>query len=133
MDPAERILREYGTIAVVGASRDPGKAAHTVPARLQAAGYRIVPVNPHAATLFGERVYRALADIPFPVEVVLVFRPSREAAAVARDAVAISARALWLQQGIASEQARDIAEQAGLAYVEDTCSAVLRASLGIRN
>jgi uncharacterized protein len=131
MDTAERILRELDTIAVVGASRDPSKAAHDVPAQLQAAGFRIVPVNPHAETLLGQRVYRTLAEIPFPVEVVLVFRPSQDAPEVARQAVAIGAKALWLQQGIASDEARRTAEAAGLLYVEDTCSAVLRSTLRI--
>ena len=131
MDTAERILREFDTIAVVGASREPSKAAHDVPAQLQAAGFRIVPVNPHAETLLGQRVYRTLADIPFPVDVVLVFRPSQDAPEVARQAVAIGAKALWLQQGIASDEARSTAEAAGLQYVEDTCSAVVRSTLRI--
>jgi predicted CoA-binding protein len=132
METAERILREFETIAVVGASRDPSKAAHDVPAQLQAAGYRIVPVNPYADVLFGERVYRTLADIPFPVELVLVFRPSRDAAQVARQAVAISAKALWLQLGITSDAARAAAQAAGMLYVEDACSAVVRSRLQIR-
>jgi hypothetical protein len=132
MDTAERILRELDTIAVVGASRDPSKAAHDVPAQLQAAGFRIVPVNPHAETLLGERAYRTLAEIPFAIDVVLVFRPSQETPEVARQAVAIGAKALWLQLGIASEEARRIAETARLLYVEDTCSAVVRSTLRIR-
>jgi predicted CoA-binding protein len=132
VDAAERILREFDTIAVVGASRDPNKAASEVPEQLQRAGYRIVPVNPHADVLLGERVYRSLSDIPFPVELVLVFRPSAETAAVAQQAVAIGAKGLWLQQGIASEEARRIAEGGGLLYVEDSCAAVLRSRLGIR-
>jgi uncharacterized protein len=131
MDTAERILREFDTIAVVGTSRDPNKAAHDVPAQLKAAGYRIVPVNPHADTLLGERVYRTLAEIPFAVDVVLVFRPSADAPQVARDAVAIGAKALWLQLGIASDEARRIAQDGGLLYVEDACSAVVRARLRI--
>jgi hypothetical protein len=132
VDAAERILRELDTIAVVGASRDPNKPAHEVPEQLQRAGYRIVPVNPHADVLLGERVYRSLSDIPFPVDLVLVFRPSPETPAVARQAVAIGARALWLQQGIASEEARRIADGGGLLYVQDSCAAVVRSSLGIR-
>lgn len=122
----EELLRKHSTIAVVGASRDPGKAAHSVPAQLHRAGFRIVPVNPHADQLFGERVFRTLGEIPFPVEIVLVFRPSAETPPVARDAVAIGAKALWLQQGIHSEDARRIAHDGGLAYVEDECAAVVR-------
>lgn len=126
MDRDERILRTYDTIAVVGASRDPRKAAHDVPLQLQRAGFRIVPVNPYADELLGTQAYGALAEIPFAVEVVLVFRPSAEAARIAREAVAIGAKALWLQLGLHSGEARRIAEGAGLLYVEDTCSAVVR-------
>jgi predicted CoA-binding protein len=132
MNEPEDILRAYSTIAVVGASRDPDKPAHDVPAQLKAAGFRIVPVNPHASELFGERVYPTLREIPFPIEIVLVFRPSADTPPVARDAVAIGAKALWLQQGIHSAEARRIAEAGGLAYVEDTCSAVVRSVARIR-
>lgn len=132
MSDPEEILRTFSTIAVVGASRDPAKAAHDVPTQLQAAGFRIVPVNPYADELFGERVYRSLREIPFPVEIVLVFRPSADAVAIARDAVAIGAKALWLQLGIHSQDARALADGAGLAYVEDTCSAVIRSLARIR-
>jgi predicted CoA-binding protein len=132
MEMSERILRDFETIAVVGASREPDKAAHSVPARMQAAGFKIVPINPHATELFGERVYRTLADVPFPVEIVLVFRPSAATPDVARQAVAIGAKALWLQQGIHSEESRRIADAAGLLYVEDACAAVVRASHAIR-
>lgn len=128
MDTPERVLREYSTLAVVGVSRDPNKAAHGVPAALQAAGFRIVPVNPVVeGELLGERVYPSLSAIPFPVEVVVVFRPSAEAPGIAREAVAIGAKALWLQLGIASTEAKQIAEDAGLLYVEDRCTAVERA------
>jgi predicted CoA-binding protein len=131
MDTTERILRDFRTIAVVGLSRDPSKAAHAIPARMQRAGFHIVPVNPHVTSLLGEQSYAALTDVPSPVEVVWVFRPSPEAAAVARDAVAIGAKALWLQQGIVSDEARQIAEDAGLLYVEDRCIGVERAVHGI--
>ncbi|MEU6642125.1 CoA-binding protein [Saccharomonospora sp. NPDC046836] len=131
-DTAERILRDSATIAVVGLSRDPAKEAHSVPAAMQAAGFRVIPVNPVADTLLGERVYRSLTEIPEAVDVVNVFRPSHDAPAVARDAVRIGAKALWLQQGIVSAEARAIAEEAGLAYVEDRCIAVVRAVAAIR-
>jgi predicted CoA-binding protein len=124
---AEEVLTAANTIAVVGLSRDPGKAAHAVPASLQAAGFRIIPVHPSATELLGEKVYRTLADIPEPVDLVDVFRPSPEAAGIAEQAVAIGAKALWLQQGIVSAKARAIAEEAGLDYVEDRCTAVVRA------
>jgi uncharacterized protein len=131
MDNTERILREFRSIAVVGLSRDPSKAAHAIPARLQRAGFRIIPVNPQVDTLLGEKSYASLADVPFSVEVVLVFRPSEEAAAVAKAAVGIGAKALWLQQGIVSAEARQIAEAAGMLYVEDRCMGVERAVHGI--
>ena len=86
-----------------------------------------LPVNPYADELLGERVFRKLEDIPVPVELVLVFRPSPETPAVARAAVAVGAKALWLQQGIHSDEARAIAEGAGLLYVEDRCIGVERA------
>ncbi|HEY2056845.1 MAG TPA: CoA-binding protein [Amycolatopsis sp.] len=126
MNP-EEILASANTIAVVGLSRDPAKAAHGVPATLQAHGFRIIPVHPSATELLGEKVYRSLKDIPEPVDLVDVFRPSAEAAGIAADAVAIGAKALWLQQGIVSAEARRIAEDAGLEYVEDRCTAVVRA------
>jgi predicted CoA-binding protein len=120
----ERVLARTRTIAVVGASRDPEKSAHGVPAMLQGEGYRIIPVNPHADTLFGERVHRTLGSIDEPIDLVDVFRPSRDAAAVVRDAIAVGARAVWLQLGIESDEARRLATDAGIDYVEDRCLAV---------
>jgi len=127
-----RILEEMSTFAVVGLSADPTKAAHSVPAAMQAYGWRMIPVNPHADRLLGEQVYRRLADIPEPVEVVNVFRPSAEAAEVTRQAVEIGAKAVWLQLGIVSAEARRIATEAGLLYVEDRCLAVERARHAVR-
>jgi predicted CoA-binding protein len=131
MQVSERILREFRTIAVVGLSRDSSKAAHAIPARMQLAGFRMIPVNPSITNVLGEQAYPKLADVPFSVEVVLVFRPSAEAAEIARQAVAIGAKALWLQQGIMSDEARQIAEAGGMLYVEDRCMGVDRALLDI--
>ena len=131
MDNTERILREFRSVAVVGLSRDPSKAAHAIPARMQRAGFRVIPVNPFVDSVLGEKSYRSLNDVPFSVEVVLVFRPSTEAAAVAKAAVAIGAKALWLQQGIVSAEARQLAEAADMLYVEDRCMGVERAVHGI--
>lgn len=129
----EHILTRYDTITVVGASRAPAKAAHSVPAHMQRHGWRIIPVNPHADEIFGERAYRTLADIPDgPIGLVNVFRPSRDATDVARQAVAAGASALWLQQGIVSAEAHRIADEGGLAYVEDRCLAVERARYALR-
>jgi uncharacterized protein len=127
----ERILTTYDTISVVGASADPAKAAHGVPALMQRHGWRIIPVNLRGGTILGERAYRALAELPEQVGLVDVFRPSRQAADVARQAVAAGATALWLQLGISSAEARDIAEAAGLHYMENRCMAIEQRRLGI--
>lgn len=127
MRTAEQILVDSTTIAVVGLSRDPGKAAHTVPRQIMRFGWTIIPVNPYTDELLGVRCYPSLADIPVAVDLVNVFRPSADTPEIARQAVAIGAKALWLQQGIASPEARKIAEDAGLDYVEDHCIAVERA------
>jgi predicted CoA-binding protein len=125
------LLTAARTIAVVGLSTQPWKAAHSVPASLKAAGYRVVPVHPSATEILGERAYRSLLDVPDHVDIVNVFRPADEAPGLAEQAVRIGAGALWLQLGIASQRAREIAEAAGLAYVEDRCIAVERAMLGL--
>ena len=127
----ERILTTYDTITVVGASAAPAKAAHSVPAHMQQHGWRIIPVNPHAGQILGERVYRELADVPEQVGLVDVFRPSLQTPDVARQAVAAGATALWLQLGIASAEARAIAEGSGLLYVEDRCLIIEQRRLGL--
>ncbi|HXA33654.1 MAG TPA: CoA-binding protein [Acidimicrobiales bacterium] len=127
----EHILTTYGSITVVGASAARAKPAHYVPAHMQAHGWRIVPVNPHEDEILGERVYRSLADVPEPVGLVDVFRPSGATPDIARQAVAAGATALWLQLGIASDEARAIAEGAGLLYVEDRCLIVEQRRLGV--
>lgn len=115
------ILHESQTIAVVGASSDSAKAGYYIPKYLKEHGYRIVPVNPNCEEVLGEHCYDALEDIPFPVDVVEVFRRPEYTPDVARQAVAIGAKALWLQLGIFSSEARRIAEEGGLKYVEDEC------------
>lgn len=130
--PAPEVLASAKTIAVVGASRDPRKAGGSVPEGLQRRGFRIIPINPFADQLFGERVYRTLADVPEKVDLVDVFRPSGDAPEIARQAVAIGAKALWLQEDIRSEEARRIAEEAGLEYIEDECTAVIASLYQIR-
>jgi len=128
----ERILTSYDTITVVGASRAGHKAAHSVPAHMQRHGWRIIPVNPHADKILGEQVYRRLADVPGQVGLVEVFRPSEQTPDIARQAVAAGATALWLQLGIASAEARAIAEGAGLLYVEDRCMLVEQRRLNLQ-
>ena len=126
------ILEGATTIAVVGASRDPNKAGGSVPVGLQQRGFRIIPINPFADTLFGERVYRSLAEVPVKIDLVDVFRPASDAPEIARQAVAVGAKALWLQLDIRSGEARRIAEAAGLDYVEDECTAVVSSLYRIR-
>jgi len=103
-----------------------------VPFGLQARGFRIIPVNPFADELFGERVYRSVLEIPEKVDLVDVFRPAADTPEIARQAVQIGARALWLQLDIRSDEARRIAEAAGLDYVEDQCTAVISSLFQIR-
>jgi predicted CoA-binding protein len=126
-----RIYAETKTIAVVGASSDPAKPGHRIPAYLQAQGYRILPVNPNGGELFGERVFSSLDEIREPVDVVDVFRPAQETPGIARQAVAIGARVLWLQAGIESEEARGIAEAGGLAVVMNRCMGATHRWLGL--
>jgi predicted CoA-binding protein len=127
----EQILRDSTTIAVVGASRHPDKTAYAVPLQMLRHGWRVIPVNPYAEEIWDQPCYPSLAAIPEPVDLVNVFRPSADTPPVAEQAVAIGAKALWLQQDIASAQARGIAEAAGLDYVEDHCIAVERAVRGL--
>jgi uncharacterized protein len=126
MDPSlrEQLLRIYAdtkTIAVVGASADPSKPAHRIPRYLQSQGYRILPVNPRGGELLGEAVARSLTEVDGPVDVVDVFRPAEEAPQIARQALAIGAKVLWLQLGIESEEAKRLAEAAGLTVVMNRC------------
>jgi predicted CoA-binding protein len=99
---------------------------------MQRFGWRIIPVNPYAEEIFGEPAYRTVADVPGPIGLVNVFRPSADTPEVARQAVAAGARALWLQLGIVSAEARQVATDAGLDYVEDRCLAVERARHALR-
>ena len=127
----ETILRRFDTITVVGASNATAKPAHYVPAHMQAHGWRIIPVNPRGGTVLGETAYRTLADVPEQLGLVDVFRPSEKTPDIARQAVAVGAKALWLQLGIASAEARQIAEAAGLMYVENRCLIIEQRRLGI--
>ncbi|MEO8745281.1 MAG: CoA-binding protein [Candidatus Dormiibacterota bacterium] len=129
---SHEILEAARTIAVVGASRDPNKAGGSVPFGLQQRGFRVIPINPYADELFGEKVYRSLLDVPDKIDVVDVFRPAADAPEIARQAAAIGAATLWLQLDIRSEEARQIAQAAGLDFVEDECTAVVSALYRIR-
>lgn len=117
----QRILRESRTIAIVGLSTDPQRASWFVASYLKKEGYRVIPVNPKAGRILGEKAYPDLRSIPEPVDLVDVFRPSADCLAVAEQAVAIRAKALWLQLRIINLEAAEIAARAGLAVVMDRC------------
>jgi len=116
-----RVLRESRTLAVVGLSADWFRPSYFAAKYMQSHGYRIVPVNPRYAEILGEKSYPDLRSIPFPVDLVDVFRKPQDVVPIAQDAVAIGARALWLQIGVINDEAREIAESAGLTLVMDRC------------
>lgn len=117
----KQLLIEATTIAMVGASSNPEKASHGIMTKLQRVGYRVIPVNPKEREVIGERAYASLRDIPDRVDIVDVFRRSEDTPAIADDAVAIGAKALWLQTGISNEDTAARAEAGGLMVVMDAC------------
>ena len=117
-------LRSARTVAIVGLSKDPLRPSNFIGFYLKRHGYRIVPVNPRESEVLGEKSYPSLKDIPFPVDVVDVFRRPDAVPEIARDAVAIGAKALWLQFGVISAEGAPIAEDGGLAVVMDRCMKV---------
>jgi uncharacterized protein len=125
----EQILRDARTIAVVGASPDPARASHGVTAYLVQAGYQVVPVNPLADEVLGLRCLSSLAELDGPVDLVDVFRRPEHCGEVATEAVAAGAGALWLQLGVVSPEARRIAEESGMDFVEDACTAIVHRRL----
>jgi predicted CoA-binding protein len=126
------LLGAARVVAVVGLSSKPHRPSHEVAAYLQAAGYRIIPVNPNETSVLGERAYASLTEIPsdVQVDVVDVFRRAEETPAVARDAVAIGAKAMWLQEGIVNDEAARIASEGGLDVVMGLCMRSTRRRLG---
>jgi hypothetical protein len=126
---AEEILREARTIAVVGASPNPSRPSHGVMRYLLAQGYHCIPVRPNRTEVLGIPCVDSLAEIEEPIDLVDVFRRSEFCAEVAREAVAAGAKAVWLQSGLVSREARAIAEDAGLDYVENACTAVVHRRL----
>lgn len=118
------LLEKTRTIAVVGLSPKPDRPSWRVAEYLQAAGYEIIPVNPNAQEVLGEKSYPDLLSIPTRVDLVNVFRRPEDCLPIAEQAVAIKAKALWLQQGIVNLEAADVARKAGLAVVMDACLAV---------
>jgi uncharacterized protein len=125
--PPNELLARSQVIAVVGMSTHPEKEAQSVPLQLIKHGWTVIPVHPWAESIAGQKAYAKLADVPVPVDLVNVFRPSEQAGAVVDAAIEIGAPAVWLQQGIVSPEGRAAAEAAGIEYVEDQCIAVIRA------
>jgi predicted CoA-binding protein len=115
------ILGDARIIAVVGLSSNPERTSFGVAEYLQKKGYKIIPVNPGETEVLGERAYASLDDVPGPVDVVDVFRRASETPPVAAQAVAIGAKVLWLQDGIVNDDARRIAEDAGLTVIMGVC------------
>src|SRR5271165_3018845 len=115
------LLRHSKTIAVVGLSSNPRRPSHEVASYLQSVGYKIIPVNPNESAVLGQKSYARLEDVPELIDIVDVFRRLEEVPPIADSAIAIHAKALWLQQGITNEQAAAKARAAGLLVVEDAC------------
>lgn len=120
-DQMRRILENSKTIAVVGMSPRPERPSHSVPAYLQANGYRIIPVNPSLDQALGEQAYPDLLSVPEPIDVVDIFRRSEDVKPIAEQAIQVGAKAIWMQEGIVNEEAADLARRAGLDVVMDAC------------
>jgi predicted CoA-binding protein len=117
----KQLLTEATTIAIVGASSSPEKASYGIMQKLQRAGYRVIPVNPAESEILGEPSYPSLVDVPERIDIVDVFRRAEDTSGIADEAVTIGAKALWLQSGIASEDAAERATKGGLITVMDAC------------
>ncbi|MBM4284142.1 MAG: CoA-binding protein [Deltaproteobacteria bacterium] len=124
--PAEisAILKDHHVVAVVGISAKPDRPSHQVAAYLQSRGYRIVPVNPGQNEVLGEKCYPSLKDIPFPVDIVDIFRQVEAIPAIVEEAIAVGAKVVWMQLGLAEPESAARARGAGLAVVMDRCMKV---------
>jgi len=120
-DLITQLLRASKTIAVVGLSSNPARPSHEVAAYLQSVGYRIIPVNPNEREVLGEKSYARLEDVPVPIDIVDVFRRPEGVPPVADSAIAVGAKALWLQLGITHAAAAEKARAGGLLVVEEAC------------
>ena len=118
---SKEVLERSTTIAVVGASRDPNKAGGSVPIGLQRRGFRIIPINPFADVLFGEQVYRTLADVPEKIDLVDVFRASQYVPPIVEDVIKLAIPYLWLQEDVINDKALARARTAGVKCVQNVC------------
>jgi len=128
-DP-ETIVKEARTVAVVGASDNPGRYSNEVARYLMKHGYRVFPVNPTEEEVLGEHAYDTVEEVPERVDVVDVFLSPEKTSEIAEEAVRARAKVLWLQEGIENPEARRVAEEGGLQYVEDRC--MLKTHAGLR-
>ena len=115
------ILENSKTIAVVGCSSNPEKAAHRIPRYMKEHGYKIIPVNPNSETVLGEKAYKSILDVKEKIDILDIFRPSEECLEVVKEAIKIKPRVIWMQSGIINEDAKEIAEQHGIKVVMDKC------------
>lgn len=127
------LLEKIRTIAVVGLSPDPDRPSYSVAMYLKNNGYHIVPVNPGVTEVLGEKAYERLADIPFPVDVVDCFRRSSKVGVHVDEAIAIGARAVWMQEGVIDVPATERARKAGLFVVMDLCMLKEHRKAGLSN
>lgn len=117
----KQILQGSQTVAVIGLSDDPSKVSYMVSEAMQQKGYKIIPVNPKATSILGEKSYASLKDVPVPIDIVNVFRRPEHTPPIAQEAVEVGAKVLWLQLGIANEEAATIATEGGLRMIMDRC------------
>ncbi|WP_442603850.1 CoA-binding protein [Paenibacillus sp. KN14-4R] len=117
----KEILASAGNIAVVGLSDKPDRTSYMVSEAMKERGYRIIPVNPNANYILGEKCYPSLLDIPEPIDIVNVFRRAEEVVPIAEQAAQIKAKVFWLQLGIINDDAGRIASEAGLTVIMDRC------------
>ena len=124
MSDIKDILSKNKTIAMIGVSKDPTKPSTIVMKYMQKYGFKVIPVNPRAKgeKILGEDVYEKITDIKEPVDIVDVFRPSKEAYGIAEDTVKIGAKVLWLQLGIRDEKAKDLMKKNNIEYIENKCT-----------
>ena len=125
------MLIDARTIAVVGASSDPGRPSHGIFGQLLAFGYRVVAVNPNEKSVLGQPSFATLREVPFAIDIVDVFRRPEHTPAIAEDAIAVGAKMFWLQSGIWNELAAERAKAAGLVVVMDACIGVLHSVLRV--